>query len=135
MVLQQECDFSAISDIGAFARIEIEDDCGGRIDGGRAMKKRVNFQTGQVRAPNQRREVINQEVPDGRSAATPWHGKGPYPFGLERRCILCIKKLAVDTVGIALERDRQVLEMRQDERRDASVIVDNLALCEAGRGI
>jgi hypothetical protein len=45
-----------------------------------------------------------------------------------------IEKLTVDAIGVALERDRPALEMREDERRDASVIVDDLAFREAGHG-
>jgi hypothetical protein len=43
--------------------------------------------------------------------------------------------LAVHTVRIALEGQRPPFQMRYQNRTDAGVVVDDLALGEAGRGV
>jgi hypothetical protein len=48
-----------------------------------------------------------------------------------RGAILLVKKLAVDAVGVAFHRERPIFEMRQEDRRDADVVIDYVAFGES----
>src|SRR5262249_42783236 len=46
--------------------------------------------------------------------------------------VLLVEHLAVNALGVPLERERPVAQVRQQRRRDTGVVVDHLALGEAG---
>ena len=78
--------------------------------------------------------LVEQAVRDrrrrGRRARAPSDPVGPV-----RRAALLEERLAVDAVGEAPQRDAAVAEVRQHRRRDADVVVDDLALGEPGLGV
>ena len=47
-----------------------------------------------------------------------------------RRHVFLVEDLLLDTIGIAFHRKGSVVEMRQHDRRDFDVVVDELALGE-----
>src|SRR5215213_1211486 len=55
-----------------------------------------------------------------------------HPVRAVLRALLLVEELALHAVRIALHRQRPPFEVRQQRRRDARVVVDDLALREAG---
>jgi hypothetical protein len=51
------------------------------------------------------------------------------------RAALLVKEHAVDTLGVAFERKRAAVEMRQQHRRNADEVVDHLPFSESHRWI
>src|SRR3954471_11194539 len=61
--------------------------------------------------------------------------RGDDPVGAVARALLLVEVGAADPVGIALERQRPPAQVRQQDRRDARVVVDHLPLGEPRLGI
>ena len=81
------------------------------------------------------RQIVGQNVIDVALVALAPDGRGLYPVRPVRGGILLKKVLAVHPVGIALQGQRPSRQMRNQDGRDAGVVVDDLSLGEAGRGI
>ena len=51
------------------------------------------------------------------------------------RAVLLVEELGVDAVGVSLQGQRVVARVREDRRRDARVVIDDLCLREPDLGI
>jgi hypothetical protein len=125
----------ALDDRGRRARVEVEGDDRGRLDVVVERERRVQLEVGEVGEPHERRQVVAEaEVDRARVVAAP-DRRRLHPVGPVARALLLVEVLAGDAVRVALERQRAVVQVRQDGRRDARVVVDQLPLGEAGLGI
>ncbi len=132
---QPDTDLGALHDIGWRAGVEIEHHHGRAADFLRQRKRRVQLDRRQVRHPDNRRQIVGQNVIDGAAVAFAPDGRGLDPVRPMGGGVLFKKELAVYPVGISLQGERPPGQMRHQDRRNASVVVDDLSLGEAGRGI
>ena len=89
-----------------------------------------DLEISQVCAPDQCGDVVNQDVANGRFAASPRHGKSLDPIGSEFRSVFFVEELAADTIRVALHGHRTIFEMRQQKRGDAHVVIDDMRFGE-----
>ena len=92
----------------------------------------MDLQVGKVRRPGQCWKIVDEDVPDGGPAAFARDRKCLHPFRRKARRILFIEEFAAHTVRVALQRHGTVMQMGQQERRDAHVIINDLSFGEAG---
>ena len=95
----------------------------------RQRQRRVQLDVGQVGEPHERGPVLGERVVD----RTLLHGLDP--LGPVRGRLLLVEVLAVDAVGIALEGQRAVVQVREHDRRDPGVVRDEVALGEPRLGV
>ena len=89
----------------------------------------------QVRHPDQRRQIVSQNVIHVAAVAFAPDGRGLDPVRPMFGGVFFKKELTVYTVGIALQGERPSGRCGTSDRRNARVVVDDLSLGEAGRGI
>lgn len=128
---KQEGNLRAGGERCTFARIEIEDDSVRPIEMAGAMKKRVKLKAGNIRAPDEGRQIVDADVADGFAAGDAWDVRGVYLAGREFGRILFIEGLSAYPVGEAAEGHGTLFEVGQQPRGDADVIVDYLRLRES----
>ena len=85
--------------------------------------------------PDQRGQVIGQNVIHVALVAIAPDGRRLHPVGPVLRCVLLEEEFLVDAHGIPLHGERLVFQMGQQHGRNSRVIVDYLALGETGGGI
>ena len=91
----------------------------------------MQFEIGEVRRPDQRRQILREAIIHHPIVAfAPDFGR-LHPFRPMRRAILLVKELAFHAVGVTLHGKRPVFEMRQEDWRDADVVIDYLAFGES----
>ena len=95
----------------------------------------MQFDGGQVRHPDHGRKIVGQNVIDVAAVAFAPDRRGLDPVRPMLGGILFEEELAVHSIGIAFERQRPSREMWHENRRDARVVVNDLSLGKAGRGI
>ena len=122
-------DAAALDDRRRRAGIEVEGDERRALGVVGQRQRGVQLEIGEVGQPHERGLVVGQDVVDRP------HARGLNPVGTVRWRVLLVEELRVDAVGVALERQRAALDVRQDGRRDAREVVDDVALGEAGLGI
>jgi hypothetical protein len=124
---------AALGEATARARVEVERHERRSLHVRDLRQRRVQLEVGQVREPDDRRQVVaDAEVDELRAHR---HSLAPDPIGSMGRTLLLVEVPALDTVGIALERQRAIAQMRQQDRRDARVVLDDLALGEPRLGV
>ncbi len=111
--------------------IEIEHHHGGTFDVVLARERSVQLEIGEVRRPNQCRQILRETIIHHAIVAFAPHFGRLHPFRSMRRTILFVKKFAFHAVGIALHGERPIFEMRQEDWRDADVVIDYLAFGES----
>ena len=122
-------------------RVQVQDEevrAAHRAPGADGPLGHVQLERGQVGGPDERGEVVDHDVVDGLAVlAAPGHRQphGPDPLRRAAGGVLREEPLAVHTVRVALEGDRPVAQMWQQDVGDAGVVVDDLALGEPGLGI
>jgi hypothetical protein len=96
--------------------------------GSRSKARMTGAAGSSIFASDEGRQVVADAELDlvGELAADPVR---PVPGAL-----LLVEVAALDAVGVALERQRPVAQVRQHVRRDARVVVDHLPLGEADGG-
>jgi hypothetical protein len=126
---------AAVHDVGRGARIQVEDQQVGTAQTGHPPLRHVQLQAGQVGRPDQRGQIIDHQVGD-RGAPAPravrGDGRGADPVRTVLGDVLVEEGLAVDALGIALEGQRAVGDVRQQQRRHPLVVVEHLGLGEPG---
>src|SRR6267142_5218468 len=125
----------ALHDGGRWSGIEIEDDHGWLLDVRRQRERRMQLQRRQICNPDQRGQIVGENVIHGALVALAPDGCGLHPIGTMLGRALLKKILVIHAFGIALHGQRTSGEMWQQDRCDADVVVDYLALGEAGGGI
>ena len=95
----------------------------------------MQFQISKVCRPDEGGEIVRQTEIDG--ILVPFApNRGDFqPLGAESGASFLIEELSFNSVRIAFECQRPVFEMRQENGRDADVIVDNLTFGETGGGV
>jgi hypothetical protein len=79
--------------------------------------------------------VFGEDIADGRLLVIGVDFLGAQPRREGERRVLLEEELLLDAVGIALQRERPVLEVRQDEGRDGVVVVQQVAFDDAFGGV
>jgi hypothetical protein len=97
---------------------------------GGERERRVQLEVGEVREPDQAREVADRAEAD-LPAALARQDRRLDPVGPVRGAFLLEEMLALDAVGIAFQRQRAAREVGGEDRRDPGVVVDHLPLAEA----
>jgi hypothetical protein len=95
----------------------------------------VDLQVGHICRPDERGQIVDQNVVDYRFFTGSRDGIGLNPPRRERWGVFFVKILAIDSVRESLHRDRPVLEVRQNIAANSSVIVDDLAFGESNPGV
>ena len=70
----------------------------------------VQLEVGQVREPDERRQVVGEQKSISLSPAVT---RGRHPVRAVRRALLLVEVLALDAVRVALQRQRPVAQVRQ----------------------
>src|SRR5947207_2706304 len=84
--------------------------------------------------PDERRAVVAQAVVD-LALVSPAPDRGRLdPVGSVARAALLVEEARLDAVRIALQRQRALLKVREDDVGQPGVVVDHLTLREPGRG-
>src|SRR5207248_174503 len=97
----------------------------------RGVRERgVQLDRRHVGHPHQRGQVVAEAVVDGAAVAVAGYGRRGHPLRPVRGAALLVEVLLVDAVGVALERQRPLLQMRQQSTGDPRVVVDDPALGE-----
>src|SRR5262249_45026878 len=94
---------------------------------------RVQLERGEVREPDQRRDVVDDAA--FRSARRLVPGSRIDPFGMMARTVLLEEPVPGRTVRRPNERGWPPGEMSQQPRCNAAVVVDDIGLAEPGRRI
>src|SRR5207248_1405369 len=97
-----------------------------------AMQERMKLDGGDAGAPHERGYVIDDEVVNVAWLHLPRHSHRFEPIRRKLRRVLFPECLAVDAVGESLERDWPVFEVRENERADVGVELDQCGLGEMG---
>ncbi len=131
-VAQVEGHAPAVEHRGRRAGIEVEDD-GRRVPRiGHRPLMGVQLERGEVGQPDERGQLLYHAslVP------APGHdGLGWDPFRMMRRAALLEEPLAVRAVGCPHQRGRATLQVREHDRRDSPVIVDDVRFLEPRGGV
>ena len=104
----------------------------GRFDVLRQRQRRVQLDVGEVGQPHERRHVVREAEVDVALVVPAPDARGLDPVRAVRRALLLVEELSLDAVRVALQRQRAVVQVRQEHGRDAHVVVDQVALREAG---
>ena len=126
---------AAVHDVGRRARIQVEDEQVGLAEPGHPPLRHVQFQAGQVGRPDERGQVVHDEVGHrGAAAARAVRGNlgGADPVRAVLGDVLLEEGLAVDALGVALEGQRAAGDVRQQDTRHPLVVVEHLGLGEPG---
>ena len=113
------------------ARVEVEHDHLRRLDVVGPSHRRVQLERREVGGPHDRRHRVEHAVADVAAAVTGPEG-GADPVGPVARAALLEEALAVDAVREPSQGDPPVADVGEQHRRDAGVVVDDLALGEPG---
>ena len=64
----------------------------------------MNFKVGKIRQPDERRQIVDKNVPDvWRAFFFAGHGNGLHPSGRKSRRVFFVKEITEDAVGKTLE--------------------------------
>src|SRR6202451_1266372 len=95
----------------------------------------MQFDGREIRDPNERGQIVRQNVIYVALVALAPDGYGLHPIWAVLGCVLLEEVLFVHALGIPLQGKRTSRKMGQQNRRDPRIIVDDLSLGEPGRGI
>jgi hypothetical protein len=87
------------------SRIEVKHDCIGLIEVTGAMQKRMKLQARHIRAPCERRQIVNADITDRPAGCLAWHVRRVNPGRPEFGRIFLIESLACDAVWKPFHRD------------------------------
>src|SRR5262249_40583210 len=106
---QPDCDLAALHDVGRWSGIEIEDNGARTHDVTAERERRVQFDGGEIRNPDEGWKIVAKNVINVALIAVAPDGHGLHPVGSVLGGILFEERQFVDTVGIALEGERMIL--------------------------
>ena len=113
--------------------IEIDPQFVGPLRAVSAVLPDVQSEHALVRRPQHVRQVRHDERPRG-GAVDRLHHRRRQPLRRRLRDPLLVEALAVDTVGVALEQHRPVVDPPHQRRADGDVVVGEVELGQAGLG-
>src|ERR1700678_1300614 len=99
---QPEPYLAALQNICRRAWIEIEHHHGRASDVFRERKRWMQLNRRQIRQPNERGQIVSQNVVDGSAVSLAPDGSGLHPVGPVLRRVLLVEELLVHAVGVAL---------------------------------
>ena len=134
-------DPAALDDRRGRPRVEVDHQHVGRLGGSPRADlphRRVQLQRGQVRDVDEGRQLVDDHEVDlvavlGRAGAR--QPRGAHPFRKPARHVLLEEERRVDAVRVALAGQRPAVQVGEQERRDAGVVVEHLPLAEARLGV
>src|SRR5580704_7707420 len=95
----------------------------------------MKFDAGEIRDPNKRRQIVRQNVIYVALVAFAPDRRSLYPVRTMFSRVLFEEVFFVHAFGIALQSEWTSRKMRQQDRRDAGVVIDHLSLGEPGCGV
>src|SRR5579863_4387638 len=95
----------------------------------------MKFDASEIRDPDKRGQIVRQNVIYIALIAFTPDRRGLYPVRTMFRRVLFEEEFFVHAFGIALQGERAFCKMRQQDRRDARVVVDHLSLGEPSCGV
>lgn len=115
--------------------VDVDEEEVGGVVGRGPREGRVELERGDVREPDERVGVVAEDEAD-----VPPRGLGPVGEGLDERGragrrVLLEEAPCPDAAGEAVEGQRAITEVREEERGDAEVVLDHVQLGKAGVGI
>src|SRR5215204_7223931 len=108
-VVQHQSNTSAVKNVCSFAGITIEDDRRWAIQSSCAMKERVDLEAREVRDPNERWKIVDDDVANvgpGRFASRDRNSLDP--GWSERGRVFLIERFAENAIWKALESNRTI---------------------------
>ena len=132
---QPDCDLAALHDVRGRAGVEIENHHSRTFNIVRERKRRMQFDGGQVSDPDQRRQIVSENVIDIALVAFAPNGRGLYPIGAMLGSILFEERHLINAVWISFQCQRLSGKMRDHDRRNARVVIDHLAFGETSSWI
>ena len=96
-----------------------------------ARERSVQLDVGEVRGPDQRRKILREAIMHVAIVAFAPDLRGLHPFRSMGRAVFFVEEFAFHAIRITLHRQRAIFQMRQKDRRDLDVVVDQCALGEA----
>ena len=129
-VAQQQRHLAALREPRGRPRVEVEREHGRRVRILGEGKGGMQLEVGEVGQPHQGREVVAEHELDRAVAGA--DRLRPHPLRRVRGLLLLVEVALLHAVGVALQRERATAQVRQQRRRHARVVVDDLALGEAG---
>src|SRR5581483_2999714 len=125
-------DLTALDDVRGRAGIKVEHDGARAHDVLRQGERWMQFNRSEIRHPNHSWKVVAEDVVHIPLIAVAPNGNSLHPIGPVFRSILLEEWRLVYAVRVALERERVIFQMWNQDRRYARVVVDDLALGETG---
>src|SRR5580700_5074634 len=95
----------------------------------------MKFDASEIRDPDERGQIVRQDVIYIALVAFTPDRRRLYPLRPMFRGVLFKKVFFVHAFGIALQSERTSRKMRQQDRRDARVVIDHLSFCEPSCGV
>ena len=95
----------------------------------------MQFERGCICSPRECRSVLNQDVIDIGSAGATRNRVRLDPFGREAWRVLFPIRFSGHAIGISFQGDGPVPQMRQEERSNAYIVVNDLRFAELGSRI
>jgi hypothetical protein len=86
----------------------------------------MNLQVCEIRRPDERRKVVDDDVIDIRLTTSPRYWNRLHPLRGKRRRILLVEMLALHTIRISLQGHGSVVQVWQKPLRDTNVVVDDM---------
>ena len=119
-----------LDDVGEWGalRVEVEDEPVRALERADPGAPHVERDRAEVRDVAQALAVVHDEVVDVAPGVLRVHALGPDPRGNPLGSVLLEEGLALDAVGVARQHERPVLQVRQHERRDARVVLEEVPL-------
>ena len=94
-------------------------------------KRSVQLEIGEIRGPDQRRQILRETIMHVRLIAFTPNLRRLHPFRPMRSGNFFRRRIRASTpFGITLHRQRSIFEMRQENWRDPDVVIDHLAFGE-----
>ena len=98
-------------------------------------QRHVQLDGGEIGRPDQGWEVAEDGVVDVLAVVSGWNVDMADPIGRVGGEVLAIEGLAADAIRVTLHGERSIANMREQDRSDVHVVVDEFALGEPGIGI
>lgn len=124
-------DLGALENVGRWPGVEIENDHRRTFDILSFGEKGMKFEVSEVRSPDNGRQIVGHAIMNLGIMTLGPDSRGLYPFRPIRRAAFFVEKPPGDAVRVAFEREGPVFEVRQQNGRDADVIVNDLPFGEA----
>ena len=95
----------------------------------------MQFDRSQIRQPNQRSQIVGEDVVDGTAVSFAPDRRSLHPVGAVLGRIFLVEEFFVHAVRITLAGERASGQMRHHRRRNPHIVIDDLLLSESRRGI